>query len=290
MTDTEGKTLKSLPEPRKDDDEAKATAAKKIFSAAKKELKTILTMQRDRLYEAMCTQRTWPFEDWSVYLNRHPIVGRFCQQLVWAVVRNEKTAILFRPLPDGSLTDAADEPVLLKDGEVVRIAHECQVTPEQSQTWREHLKDYEVEPLFEQFGRQNFTASQEQLQATELMDFHGHLLEAFKLRGRATKLGYSRGETQDGGWFYNYQKRFPTLGILVVLEFTGNSLPEENRTAALTEFHFDRFGPEAQIGEGAKMALSEVPAVLLSECWNDLRQIAAEGTGFDPDWEKKSDR
>ncbi len=33
-----------------------------------------------------------------------------------------------------------------------------------------------------------------------------------------------------------------------------------------------------------KAGLEEV----LSECWNDIRQIAAEGSGFDPDWEKKT--
>jgi hypothetical protein len=29
-----------------------------------------------------------------------------------------------------------------------------------------------------------------------------------------------------------------------------------------------------------------VPAVLLSECYNDMRLIAAEGRGFDPQWER----
>jgi hypothetical protein len=28
--------------------------------------------------------------------------------------------------------------------------------------------------------------------------------------------------------------------------------------------------------------------VLLSECWNDYRMAAAEGSGFDAAWEKKS--
>jgi hypothetical protein len=35
------------------------------------------------------------------------------------------------------------------------------------------------------------------------------------------------------------------------------------------------------------MRLSEVPAILLSEAWNDLRLMAADGPGFDPDWAKK---
>jgi hypothetical protein len=34
--------------------------------------------------------------------------------------------------------------------------------------------------------------------------------------------------------------------------------------------------------------LKKIHPVLLSECYNDVRQIAAEGTGYDPEWEKKS--
>lgn len=289
LADADDKPLKSLPEPRKDDDEAKAAEAKKFFSSAKKELKSVVGLQRDRLYEAMCTQRTWPFEDWNIYLNRHPIARHHCQRLVWAVIRAEKVVALFRPLADGSLTNAADDPVTLQPEDQVRVAHECQITPEQSQAWRQHLKDYDIEPLFEQFGRPNFELTEERKQADELTDFRGHVLEAFKLRGRTNKLGYSRGQSQDGGWFYDYHKRFPTLGIEVVLEFTGNGLPEENRTVALTGMRFERVAPEgAPVVGGAKLALGEVPPVLLGECWNDFRQIAAEGSGFDADWEKKT--
>ncbi len=266
----------------------KAAEAKKMFSAAKKELKSVIAMQRDRFYEAMCTQRTWPFEDWNLYLNKHPIVRHHCQRLVWAVIQNEKATCLFRPLADGSLTDVADEPVVLKDGDQVRVAHECQVKPEESRLWREHLKDYNVESLFEQFGRSNFELSEKQKAETDLSEFEGHVLEAFKLRGRANKLGYTRGQPQDGGWFFEYHKRFSTLGLQATIEFTGNGLPEENRTVALTHLHFDRLADGQAGGAQEKLLLSEVPPVLLSESWNDIRTIAAEGPGFDPDWEKKA--
>ncbi len=290
LLDPEGKPLKSLPDPRKGDDATKAAEAKKMFSAAKKELKSVVTMQRDRLYEAMCTERTWPFEDWNLYLNRHPIARRHCQRLVWAVVRDEKVTLLFRPLADGSLTDADDEPVTAGADDAIRVAHECQITPDQSLRWRQHLKDYQVEPLFDQFGRPNFNLAQERKQEDELADFRGHVLEAFKLRGRANKLGYTRGQAQDGGWFFDYHKRFPSLGMEAVLEFTGNGLPEENRTVALTTLHFERVATEGEPGmSGGKVSLGEVPPVLLSECWNDVRQIAGEGPGFDPDWERKSE-
>jgi hypothetical protein len=37
------------------------------------------------------------------------------------------------------------------------------------------------------------------------------------------------------------------------------------------------------------MPLADVPKVLLSECYNDMRLIAGEGTGFDSEWAKKSE-
>ncbi len=286
LHDGEGKALKALPEPRQDDDETKSGEAKKAFSAAKKELKTVLSMQRERLYEAMCTQRAWPAEDWHTYLNRHPIARHLCQRLVWSATRPDKSILLFRPLPDGTLTDIDDAPVTLQPEDIVRLAHECHVTTAQSLAWRGHLKDYDVEPLFEQFGRPAFALNEQHEE--ELADFQGHVLEAFKLRGRINKLGYNRGQTQDGGWFYDYRKRFPTLGLEAVLEFSGNSLPEDNSLVALKTYYFEQISPDGEAGtSGGRTSLREVPTVLLSECWNDLRQISAEGSGFDPEWEKK---
>ncbi len=285
LFDDQNKPIKSLPDPRKEDDKDKADSAKKQLAAAKKELKALLTMQRERLYEAMCTERTWRFDDWTAYLNEHPILRLYCQRLVWAVFKDNKLTSTFRALPDGSLTDVTDEAVTIKPDEIVRVAHECQVSPEISAAWRQHLADYKVEPLFEQFGRPGLTLSQERREETEANDFEGHVVEAFRLRGRANKSGYVRGETQDGGWFYTYRKRLPTLGIEATIEFTGNMMPEENRTVALKSLYFDRVGNEAV--EAGRLSLGEVPPVLLSECWNDFRSMAGEGTGFDPKWEKR---
>ncbi|MGA2253317.1 MAG: hypothetical protein ABSG53_01540, partial [Thermoguttaceae bacterium] len=75
----------------------------------------------------------------------------------------------------------------------------------------------------------------------------------------------------------------------IVLNFSGNGLPEENRTVALKDISFQQAAAaeESMMPMSGGMALDEVPAVLLSECYNDLRTIAATGTGYDPEWEKK---
>jgi hypothetical protein len=294
----EGKRVKAPPAPGKSDDEEKAKIAKKQFGDAKKTVKQVVKTQGERLYEAMCTQRRWRFDDWQRYLAHHPIVGRLCCRLIWAVFdeqwQDEVAGALrgcFRPLEDGSLTNEKDEAVTFAADAVMRLAHTCNVPAEHEAAWAQHLKDYDVEPLFAQFGRHVFALPEKQRKDTEIKEFEGHVLSNFKLRGKATKLGYIRGQAEDGGWFHLYRKPFVSLEIEAILNFTGSPLPEEDRTVGLISLSFQQLrqgGGEMNYFDNSALALEKVPAVLLSECYNDVKQIAAEGSGFDPDWQKKA--
>jgi hypothetical protein len=268
LLNQDGKEISALPEPNKADDEA-------------------LKLQQERLYEAMCTQRSWVFDDWNTYLNQHVILSSYVQRLVWGVVENAVFTKLFRPLADRSLTDEQDNAVEVPAHATIRLAHDALLTEAQRAAWTNHMADYAITPLFGQFGRPKFELSSARAEETVIKDFEGHLIEAFKLRGRLSKQGYNRGAAQDGGWWFTYHKRFLGLGLEAVIEFTGSPMPEENRTVALISLYFQRLGEE-QNSNDEKITLSELPIVLLTECWNDLRLAAAEGTGFDPEWEKKS--
>jgi hypothetical protein len=278
----DGKPIGTLPEVRKGDNEAAAKEAKKRLSTARKELKSILASQRDRLYEAMCTGKTWRCENWLLYLLQHPIVRRHCQRLVWGTLEDGELARTFRPLDDGTLTDLDDKQCAPAPDAIVCLAHDTNCASRVAQDWMKHFEDYGVAPLFQQFGKGTYTLPDERREASALSDFEGHILDAYKLRGAAAKLGYMRGATEDGGRFYAYRKRFQMLGLEAVMAFSGNQLPEENRKVALTTLTFRRSGSEVPMGE--------VPPGLLSECWNDMRSIAAEGSGFDPNWQSKVER
>ncbi len=280
----DGKALSSLPEPRQDDNKEAAALAKQTLSQAKKQLKVIAKQQRDRLYEAMCTQRHFRHADWATHLARHPVVGRLVQRVIWTTLGDNGRT--FRPLGDGTLTGPDDDPVTLDSDVEIGVAHTSLVPPDMASRWLKHLADYEVEPLFNQLGRTAYALPDAAREETALRDFEGHIVEAFKLRGRATKLGYVRGETGDGGWFHEYVKQLPGLGLSVVIEFTGNGLPEENRKVGLVALHFRRAVPQ---GGADDVPLGEVPAVLLAESWNDIGDIAADGPGYDPDWQKSTE-
>ncbi|QGX39860.1 DUF4132 domain-containing protein [Permianibacter aggregans] len=287
LLNPDGKKISALPDPRQDDDAEQARDAKKAFSAAKKEIKTIVELQSSRLYEALCTEREWSFDDWSRYLNQHPIMRRLLQRLVWTASDGGAVIGTFRPLDDGTLTDCDDNELQLPSTSQIRVSHDSNLPAELVTKWQQHLIDYEITPLFQQFGKGSYALPAAKEKAQHISDFEGHLIEAFALRGRALKLGYTRGPAEDGGWFHVYEKRFPTLGLIAVLEFTGNPLPEENRTVALLNMSF--VSAQGDAWQRSAERLSTVPNVLLSECYNDLRLIAAEGSGYDPEWQKKSE-
>lgn len=125
-------------------------------------------------------------------------------------------------------------------------------------------------------------------EATEIIEFLSYIVKAFSLRNRLTRLGYTRGGAQDGGWFFDYHKTFSRLGLQSVIEFTGNGLPEENRTVALQRLYFARKDSDGGATMREEVALGGLPRVLLSECWNDIRMAGAEGPGFAQDWEKQT--
>ncbi|MFI5623524.1 DUF4132 domain-containing protein [Nocardioides sp. NPDC051685] len=280
----DGKPVKSLPAPRKDDDEEAAKAAKKSLAAAKRELKSVRTQQATRLYEALCTERTWPVADWRDLLLEHPVARHLVTRLLWVAEEDGEEPFVFRPLEDGTLTDVRDEDVRLPETGRIRLAHLSVLSAMGAEAWREHLVDYEIVPLFDQLSRDLHLVSEAEQTGNALPDFRGHVVTTYALRSRATKLGYLRGESEDGGWFYSYDKRYPTLGLVVSVRFSGSPLPEADQEVALERLQFHRISPE---GRWNAMKVRDVPAVLVSEAWHDMRAMAADGTGFDPDWEKR---
>ncbi|MBV8656573.1 MAG: DUF4132 domain-containing protein [Burkholderiales bacterium] len=290
LRNADGKKLAALPEPTAADDKDLAKEAKQALSFAKKEIKNIVALQTLRLYEALCTQRDWSYGDWDSYLNAHPVMRHLVQRLVWACMDSDGHAgQLFRPLADGTLTDCDDNEVKLSPDARIRVAHDSFVDAVSVAQWQCHLVDYKITPLFMQLGKGVHTLAAEQASSTVLTDFEGHSLVGIALRSRATKLGYARGASDEGGgWFFTYEKRFPSLGMKAVIEFTGCQVGNEDETVALIGLSF--VAVYANGVTGMPIALQSVPPVLLSECYHDMRLMAADGTGYDANWRKTHGR
>lgn len=287
LLNSDGKAVKAVPAPRGEVDKEAVADSKKALANARKEIKQVEALQRHRLYEAMCVERTWARETWMTCLDHHPIAGRLCQRLVWLALDGEgRTQSSFRALEDGTLSSNADDTVELAGAAAVKLAHQALLTSADAEAWIKHFQDYEVEPLFPQFGKTLLSAEGDAKEAMAIEDRKGWMIDSFKLQSAAAKLGYERGEVYDGGGFSEYVKRFDGVGLRAVIEFSGSYVgANENFPCALIGLSFQRIAQGRRIGKALR--LSEVPPVLLSEAWGDLHAIAAASSGFDRDWEKK---
>ena len=272
LTDSSGKTLKTLPEARVSESSLKVNAAKKQLRAARKDAKAVLTLQSARLYEAMCGGRTWTGADWRTLLRGHPLVGLLVPRLVWLMSpASGGEQVAFRPVEDGALLDADDGVVELSDEAVIRLAHGTLMGSREVAAWRDHLADYQVDPLFDQLTA---TAPQVETGASRVDDFSGRPTTALVLRRAATGRGYRHGQTVSGPWFVDYTKDFTSLGLTAVLGFSGADLPEGETRCTLGGLSFRR---------GHRETLpAEVPPVLLAECHADYRAVADAAAEADP--------
>lgn len=312
VSDETGRTRKSLPPARAGEDAEVVRAAKKRLTAARKEAREVLTLQSERLYEAMCASRTWPAAEWRELLAGHPLVGRLVTRLIWTAAAPaadstnpakgsdrdatgdadpaapadpgtprqtplEGETLTFRPTEDGELFGADDAVVEFEPHAVVSLAHRVRLTDEEAAAWRQHLADYGVEPLFDQLSA---VVPRIEKNQKVLTDLQGHMTDSFTLRAAALKRGYKRGEPMDAGFFDTYVKDFAALNLTAVLGFTGACLPEENVSCATTGLSFTH-------GGHYEVPLTGVPPVLLAECRADYAALAALGP-YDPDWKKKA--
>jgi hypothetical protein len=276
-----GKPVRSLP----NSDEA--ATAKALLAQARKNLKQVVSAQTGRLYDALCCERRWSIKDWRELLLHHPILGQAVQRLVWlSHDANGDILASFRPLDDLSLTDAADATVSLDDAQAVSLAHHARLPPETCAQWRDHLADYDVTPLLQQFGPAAGDLEALPASATELTDRQGHMIDSQVLHRVAQKRGYIRSRSEEAGSVFSYSKEFSTVDYVARLNFSGAFLGDINQLVALLSMSFVAHG-DAENFDAETVPLTMLPRALVSEVWSDFHAIADAGTGFDPEWQSK---
>ena len=282
LKNADGEKIKALPEARKNENPELVKEAKKQFSNSKKELSQLLTMQISRFYEAMCAERQWRVEDWQKYLQPHPIVGRLIQRLVWLELDNNGQIVnSFRLTEDGSLITNQDNEILLDQNHFITVAHSALLSSDDITQWQMHLKDYKINPLFEQFSA--LLPDMSKFKDDVIDERLGWLTDSFTLRGILKKLGYERDDIEYGGYFFGYHKYFYSLDIYINIEFSGSMLPEENIPVVLSNLSFrTKKGFEDKV-----IALDKLPKVLLAEGYANYMAVANACSGFDPNWKDK---
>jgi len=217
LTDDDGKTVKSLPRGRADEDAMRIKELKSEFKELKSDVADAAEFQPVRLRRAMAGGRTWPAGDFGQFILGHPVMARMASRVVWAHLpidgTNEAVSV-FRPLSDGTLLTMDDEEFEIIGGSVM-LAHEQgagRLLPAQIM---QHLSDYEVTPLFSQVGRPHVVVSEER---TAIEQFRGATISVNTLSNAARKLGWQVADTEGTGSSVGVVLPFPDLGQEAVLQ------------------------------------------------------------------------
>ena len=272
-------------------------AVKTEFKELSAGLKEAVKSQLLRMETLMVRQFRWPVARWKELYLEHPLLLPFAQRLVWGDYdRAGKLAGTFRTLEDRSLTDAADESCTLPNDCGIGIVHPLELAPETRQGWLKHLADYDVIPPFAQLERPVVKVKPEQKGTKFGSEVAETELNAMTFKGRAERLGWTRGSVCDAGGISFYLKSFPAAGVDVFVgtdglyvgidmysDITlGKAFFVKHSSVQIGSYVYDEPG---DTNDPRLVAYGVVPPIAFSEAMGDLVKIAGKESGPSPDSE-----
>jgi hypothetical protein len=216
VADEDGARRKDLPPPNAKDDPELAPAARKQFSALKKDVRTIAAEVIRRLETAMVTGRDWSVEEFRELLLGHPLVWHITRRLVW-LGETGGAPTAFRIAEDRTLATVDDEEFTLPEDARVRLAHPLSLADDLA-AWAELFADYEILQPFEQLGRPVYALTEQERAELRLTRFEGVKVPVGKVLGLVSR-GWKRGTPMDAGVENNISREVgENLYLIVDLE------------------------------------------------------------------------
>lgn len=269
--------------------DAAGMAVKAEFKEISAALKEAVKSQLLRMEILMVRQFRWSVQRWQELYLQHPLLLPFTQRLVWGVYDHQIGKLLstFRTLEDRSLTDAADESLTLSPNKQVGIVHPLELTDEARSAWIKHMADYDVIPAFPQLERPVVRAKPEEAKTRFGCEVEGTDINAMTFKGRAERLGWTRGSVCDAGCVNYYLKRFPAEGVDVFVGTEGMYVGIDmysdiklgkiffvkNGSVKTSGYEYDEPTDEK---DPRLVTYGEVPQIAFSEAMGDLVRIAGK--------------
>ena len=202
VRDEQGARLKDLPKPIKTDDAALAESATERFKRIKKDAKAIASLQVLRLERAMIQRRRWTATEFKLFFIEHPLMRHLAARLVWGVYAADGAMdTAFRVAEDFSFADAEDSTFNLAPDVSVGIAHVLEMPQPLQAAFSQIFADYEILQPFRQLGRETYTLTEAEKEATQITRYADKTVATGSVLGLAER-GWDRGQ-EDGwiGWF-----------------------------------------------------------------------------------------
>lgn len=288
----EGKQIKSLPKPNAKDDTEKAELAKAELSAVKKQLRSMVSMQTQRLEMALSLHRYWSQATWTSLFVENPIMQQFAISLIWGEYQEGKLLATFRYMEDGTFNTIEEEEHELMPDTAIGLVHPLELSEEERELWRQQLEDYEVVQPFPQIPRNVFRV--EEGETVRVERFGGIQINGRSLLGKMTKYGWSRGSVQDGGFYDTFYKEDTRTGLGAELSFEGAPVGYEEDDVCLFDIQFYKAGTVKrgsyeydEIDDARRIAPKQVPERFFSEILYDVSRAAEPHLGYDENWRSK---
>lgn len=214
------KNIKSMPKPNDKDDLVKAECAKKEFSELKKQIKTVIASQKQRLEKVFMNGRTWSVEKWRTLFEDNAVMHCFAEKLIWGIYEDKKLKATFRYLSDGSFCNEDDDEFELPENAEITLAHPVEMTSELIEKWSEQLEDYEIVQPFNQLSVKIIKLDDNDIDENFNVDkYYDKSVTVSKVNGAVKKYDMTRGEIGDGGGFDGYELTDTYLGISMMVYF-----------------------------------------------------------------------
>lgn len=213
------KTIKSMPSPGANDDEVKATAAKKEFSELKKQIKATVQSQTNRLEKVLMNGRRWTVASWNKLFVENPIMHRFATGLIWGVYDGDKLTGTFRYMEDGTFNTVDEEEYTLPEQASITLVHPIELAEDVLSGWKEQLDDYEIVQPIPQLTAPIIVLEEKDTNGNKITRYNGSIVKSGKISGMAKKHNMVRGEVWDAGSYTCFHLVDKYLNMAAQLNF-----------------------------------------------------------------------
>ncbi|WP_322922860.1 DUF4132 domain-containing protein [Paenibacillus campi] len=275
-----GKTVKSLPAPTAKDDAELAKAAKATFNGLKKDLKTMVTLQSQRLEQSLSKRRLWTGEQWKALFVGNMIMRQFAIGLIWGVYAAGQLTDTFRYMEDGTFNTVDEDEYEWTDEVEIGLVHPLELSSAQIAAWKQQLADYEVVQPFKQLERQTYELQEEQTSRHEWEAVPQGEYSPTGFPNALERYGWYKGRAEDGGFYRELFKQYD--GIVAELQFSGTSITYygEMDDITLETLRFIRTSGKGAWHKGyssdTSIVLKHVPARMFSETVYDILRAAGQ--------------
>lgn len=297
--DENNKKLKNIPAPGKKDNEALAAEAYAEFKQMKKQMKTTVANQKQRLEAALSTERKWTVERWNALFVKNPIMHQFAISLIWGIYEEGKLSATFRYMEDGSFNTEEEEEISLPENGLIGLIHPIELDGDTRAKWEEQLSDYEIIQSIEQLKRPMYLMTDKEKDEKTLDRFGGMILSGISLSSKLQSLGWYKGQAEDAGIYYYFYRDDADAGIKAVLHFSGAYIADgymvsEDEEVTVYDLEFFRKGDENIVIYGGSskekkgLAMNELSPKYFSEIVYQMTKATAASEEKDNNW--KSER